>query len=142
MVDIVISSEADFYKLDQALKEIVERHTVRIKNKYRKHLLRTAQFLARSLRARISKAPYNYRSDKPGPWSRKGGRPAEKSVRIDVKNKDEIRVYIQDSGSSGFGVLPPSAYMALRISADGKPATYVEGAISAARKQLKKWIKG
>jgi len=32
--------------------------------------------------------------------------------------------------------------MALRISADGKPATYVEGAISAARKQLKKWIKG
>ena len=71
---------------------------------------RLAEFAARSYRARVSSAPYNYRSLHPGPWSRRGGRPLEKSV-IASKRAKSYTVYIENNGNvRKKGTFKPTEY--------------------------------
>lgn len=91
--------------LNQIKKEIIK--DKRLADIYSQRL---ANFSARSYRARVSNAPYNYRSDKAGQWSRGGGVPLEKSVFV-KRTKDGYSVGIKKSGNSKLkGAIAPTVY--------------------------------
>lgn len=76
------------------------------------YAFRLANFSARSYRARVSNAPYNYRSKNPGPWSRGGGTPLEKSIYVERVDKGYSVGIKKEGDSKNKGALPPTVYYA------------------------------
>ncbi|MEM1973232.1 MAG: hypothetical protein QXN68_00420 [Thermoplasmata archaeon] len=65
-----------------------------------------AKSYQKNLRSRLMKAPYNFKSSKPGPWSRHGGTPSAYSLRAYVKDTEiksrsiwvkEVRIEVNPS---------------------------------------------
>ncbi len=141
MVTITIRDEKDWKKVEKAIINVVNEETLKLYKRVQKASFRITQFILRSLRARLANAPYSSHSSRPGPWSRRGGRPSEQSLRLRQTKRTWV-VYIEDQGNvRGKGVLKPSEYIHLKSKQKGTPAKYVDDAINAALKQLDKLLK-
>jgi len=132
MVIIDIKKDSDFKKVDKEIIRIANHETLRLFKRVRNASYRISQHIIRSLRARLANAPYSSRSKKPGPWSRYGGRPSERSVRLKTTQK-AYRIYIENSGLNRRDVLKPSEY--LQIDKHG-PAHHVYDAVDSAIEKL------
>ena len=135
---IKIRTGADWAKVGATLNKIAIKHTNRRYKQVKNILGDVAQTVARSLRARVSRAPYNYRSNKPGPHSRSGGTPLEKSIQV-VQAGDGFEVVITDSPSPVPDDSKPSAYINY-VKPAGTPLRYKAEAIQAGIERLKLWL--
>ena len=141
MVVIKIKHGWDWIKVGDAIDKIAIKHTKKTYRKVSKALGTVADTIARSWRARVSNAPYNYRSDRPGLHSRTGGTPLEKSIRVDRVNENHYNIVILDSPSAAPPEARPPAYANYAVGSRAAPLRYKVEAIQSGLNMLKLLLK-